>query len=262
MTFFTRSLRGHAQIGDKSSTRASPLWAGQYVSILTLCSRPASYHAWPISPVPLYSYPYLKIFPSFFAPLLLRDFLHLHQYPLKGKMSNNRRPPPVQQPDIKDQEEYTGDKPLHIYYCLCGQMLCILGTQSLNMFPHFRIGLLIVFFVDCPLEKLPLRERDGARVIDGSKHAYKIVGEESEPVYLRRYGTTSYGSSGFCFDGCWTYNVGTKESRSSIAKNVAFADYLLSMSINRRTCPSCLSSVEHCSNLDKLRQDLNCPRNR
>lgn len=39
---------------------------------------------------------------------------------------------------------------------------------------------------DCALEKLPLRKRDGARVIDGSKHANKMTYDQDEIVHLKR----------------------------------------------------------------------------
>lgn len=67
--------------------------------------------------------------------------------------------------DTKDQEEYNETKPLHIYYCLCGQMSLIL---------------------DCTIDRLPLRPTDGARVIDGSKHAHKLTCDPDETVYLKR----------------------------------------------------------------------------
>lgn len=39
---------------------------------------------------------------------------------------------------------------------------------------------------DCNIEKLPLRKRDGARVIDSSQHAHKITCESDETIYVRR----------------------------------------------------------------------------
>lgn len=43
-----------------------------------------------------------------------------------------------------------------------------------------------MFFPDCAIEKLPLRKRDGARVIDGSKHAHKMTFDTDETVYIKR----------------------------------------------------------------------------
>ena len=54
---------------------------------------------------------------------------------------------------------------LQVYYCLCGQMAVILDRN---------------------LEKLPLRERDGARVIDGSKHINKMKPVFDEVVFINR----------------------------------------------------------------------------
>jgi hypothetical protein len=44
----------------------------------------------------------------------------------------------------------------------------------------------ILLSSDCAVEKLPLRRRDGARVIDGSKHAHKVTCDQDETVYLKR----------------------------------------------------------------------------
>jgi hypothetical protein len=41
---------------------------------------------------------------------------------------------------------------------------------------------------DCPVDKLPVRRRDNARVIDGAKHAHKITCDKDDVtvVHLRR----------------------------------------------------------------------------
>ncbi|XP_055377255.1 STING ER exit protein [Condylostylus longicornis] len=67
--------------------------------------------------------------------------------------------------DSKDQEVYNEEKPLNIYYCLCGKLSLIL---------------------DCPIEKLPLRKRDGARVIDGNLRAHKLTFNVGETVHIER----------------------------------------------------------------------------
>lgn len=91
--------------------------------------------------------------------------------------------------DSKDQEEYKDSKqPLHIYYCLCGTLSLIIGKGSLNPTTLKVIDLLFLFtnISDAELERLPLRRTDGARVVDGNKHASKITSEPDETIYIKR----------------------------------------------------------------------------
>ena len=68
--------------------------------------------------------------------------------------------------DSQDKEEYNeGNQSLVVYFCICGNIALIL---------------------DCEIEKLPLRPKDKARVVDSHKHAYKLSCEDGETVYLKR----------------------------------------------------------------------------
>lgn len=93
--------------------------------------------------------------------------------------------------DSKDQEEYSEEKPLNIYYCLCGQMTLILGEHTI-FFPtiycnsNFTIIIINCIKLDCCTDKLPLRRTDGARVIDGTVHAHKITCDPGDIVHIRR----------------------------------------------------------------------------
>lgn len=55
--------------------------------------------------------------------------------------------------DVKDQEEYQGEKPLYVYYCICGQISLILGLlfclefsyENMEMLPQSRAMCVIIF---------------------------------------------------------------------------------------------------------------------
>lgn len=57
-------------------------------------------------------------------------------------------------------------------------------TTMLLHIPKIRISF---DFVDCPIDKLPMRRKDNARVIDSAKHAHKLTCEPDETVHIRRY---------------------------------------------------------------------------
>lgn len=66
--------------------------------------------------------------------------------------------------DTKDKQELE-ESPLHVYYCLCGQMALI---------------------IDLVIEKLPCRRRDSSRVIDKTHRAFKTMSQPGDAVYIRR----------------------------------------------------------------------------
>lgn len=59
------------------------------------------------------------------------------------------------------------DSTLNVYYCHCGQLSLI---------------------VDTVIERLPYREKDGSRVIDGAKNTYRLTtaAGDDQIVYIRR----------------------------------------------------------------------------
>lgn len=70
----------------------------------------------------------------------------------------------------KNEEELNDEKNLQVYHCICGE-LCLIIDQS--------------------LDKLPFRRRDKSRVIDTSKHVFKLKLNDNKPeddelVYLKR----------------------------------------------------------------------------
>jgi len=103
----------------------------------------------------------------------LRAFIHWSSDPpvcggwiflYDDTMANKQKKKPLISTEDND-EQVKEEKPLYIYYCICGQMSLIL---------------------DCPLEKLPTRPLDGSRCVDSAHHANRITADNDEPVHIRR----------------------------------------------------------------------------
>lgn len=93
--------------------------------------------------------------------------------------------------DTRDREEYEGDSPLYVYHCVCGKLALILGkfltlstTRTLREYWHF--SLILYVYIDTTLDKLPLRKRDNARVVDSARNANKVYSVSAGITYLRR----------------------------------------------------------------------------
>ncbi len=90
--------------------------------------------------------------------------------------------------DTKDKEEYKGDAPLYVYNCVCGHLALIIGKKA------YCYGVLFLEYTqylwlscaDSTVDKLPLRKKDGARVVDISKNASRVYSSPSGVTYLRR----------------------------------------------------------------------------
>ncbi|KRZ92414.1 UPF0428 protein CXorf56 -like protein [Trichinella sp. T8] len=82
----------------------------------------------------------------------------------------------VNREDVEEVE----DQQVQWYYCLCGELALI---------------------SEKPLDRLPLRPRDRARVLDNEKGTYKTFSKPNETVYLSRYVVSAF----FCLVCCLTY---------------------------------------------------------
>ena len=86
--------------------------------------------------------------------------------------------------DTRDKEEYEADTPLYVYNCVCGTLALILG----KFFKRLSISWCALYgiLLDTTLDKLPLRKRDGARVVDTARNTGRVYSEPSGVTYLKR----------------------------------------------------------------------------
>lgn len=84
--------------------------------------------------------------------------------------------------DTQDKEEYATDVPLYVYYCICGKLALIIGKVDCV---YRRIRACIIS-ADTTMDKLPLRKRDGARVIDATKHSSRTYSDPGKRILLKR----------------------------------------------------------------------------
>ncbi|ELK23502.1 hypothetical protein MDA_GLEAN10020981 [Myotis davidii] len=99
--------------------------------------------------------------------------------------------------DTRDREEYDdGEKPLHVYYCLCGQMVLVL---------------------DCQLEKLPMRPRDRSKFGQGfgKTNIYTQKQEPPKKVMMNKW-TKDMGKF-----SCVTVSTIDEEKEAIEAREVA-----------------------------------------
>ena len=85
--------------------------------------------------------------------------------------------------DLKTVEEQDREekfvKPLYTYYCHC-------SSVSFIIFYSLHISFQMTMISDTPINRMPLRERDRARVIDPRYMVVQTFVENGDTVYIKR----------------------------------------------------------------------------